>query len=448
MKKSILVLILFFTLGACKLEEINQNPNVPNDVPLSTILPGVENAMAEVFGGRIFVYSNIFAQTLEGRNNQELNVENYNPDELFVGYIWEDIYTGPMNSLNIIIQKAEESNSPHYAGVAKVLMANCLGVCTDLWGDVPFSEALDPNNVQPIYDSQAVIYDDLERLLSEAIVDLNEEESVFSPGSDDIIYLGNLQHWIAAAHALKAKYAAHQVPKDLGKIDVAINEANVAMLHQDFDLQYAYLGTEVDANPIYQYYEITPNAVIDPQFIGVMGVQDPRFDYFIDIIPFTGGESKVGAGLASPDSPIKFVSYAEMQFILAEMHARNLSIELAQSALQNGVRASLEENTLGELDQSEIDDFVTSFTLGNDLQANLELILEQKFIALFTQMEIWTDWRRTGIPSLSPNDQAVSSINPSGEIPRRFNYPINERLLNSNFPSNAPSLDVKMWWEE
>ena len=447
MKNLIYLFTVMMVFSACKLEEINENPNVPDDVPLETLLPSAQFNLAEALGGRAFRYTNIFSQHLEGVNNQELNTENYNPDELFVGYLWDDFYAGSMINLRFMIDKANEQSAPHYAGVGKVLMAANIGVVTDIWGDAPLSEALNANNVQPIYDSQAFVYEQIDQLLDEAIEDLQASESVFSPANDDIMYQGNLARWIQSAYALKARYLLHQSNVDPTKVNEALLAAQNGFNSSFEDLQYGYLGTDVDANPIFQYYEITPNAVIDIEFIGIMGIQDPRFDFFIDIIPFTGGESKVGEALASPDSPVKIVSYIEQKFIEAECLLRDNQSGSALASMQDAIRASVEDNTFGTLTQEEIDEFVSEFSFSGDFESDLELLIEQKYIALFTQTEPWVDYRRTGYPQLDPNENGVSASNPSGEIPLRLIYPQNERLLNPNVPSPIPNMQEPVWWD-
>lgn len=447
MKKTILYLMSILFLAGCELAEVNENPNVPDDVPLETLLPPAQFDLAEAIGGRAFRYTNIFSQHLEGTNNQELNTENYSPDELFVGYLWDDFYAGSMIKLRFLIDKAEAQNAPHYAGVGKILMATALGTVTDIWGAVPFSDALSADNVQPEYDSQPEVYAQIIGLLDEAMEDLQAPESVFSPGNDDVVYQGNLAAWMKAASALKARYLLHQVNVNPALTGDALNAAQGGFSSSFEDYQYSYLGTDVDGNPIFQYYEITPNAVIDAQFIGIMGIQDPRFEFFIDIIPFTGGESKVGEALASPDSPVKFISYVEQKFIEAECLLRDGQTPQAEEALQEAIRTSVEDNTFGTLTVEEVDEFVADFVLTGDLESDLELLIEQKYIALFTTPEPWVDFRRTGYPQLDPNEGAVSASNPNGEIPLRLMYPQNERLLNPNVPTPLPNMQTPLWWQ-
>ena len=61
-----------------------------------------------------------------------------------------------------------------------------------------------------------------------------------------------------------------------------------------------------------------------------------------------------------------------------------------------------------------------------------EVVITEKYKSLYgnAPVEAWVDYRRTGYPELTPNPDAVPSLNPSGIIPRRFLYPISERITN------------------
>ena len=440
---------LFFSCE--KLADINENPNVPTDVPMETLLPPAEYAMANMYGRETFTYAGIFSQQIEGTNNQELNTENYNPDELFVNNLWSDYYAGPMINLKIIIEKAAETNSPHYEGVAKVLMANCLGSLTCIWGDAPYSDALEgPDNLYPTYDPQEVIFTTIQDLLDDAITALESPESIFSPGPDDIIYNGNLQKWIKAAYSLKARYYLQTSKVNSGISSTALQMAEQGISSINGDLAYPFMGTSVDGNPIYGYYEITPNSVVDPQFINILdSLNDPRKPYLVSIIPFTGGLTKPGPAVASIDSPLEFMSYVENLFIIAECKLRDGDIISAQEFLSDAVETSMDQLSDAELDQSTIDQFISdNVQLGNDFEENLSIIISQKYIALFTQLQAWNDYRRTAYPYLYPNADGASASNPSGQIPRRLIYPQSERILNINAPIPFPNMQEKFWWDQ
>jgi len=90
-------------------------------------------------------------------------------------------------------------------------MAYLLGITTDHWGDIPYSDAFKgyESDFTPEYDTQEEIYTTIFTLLSEAVTDLNATESLFSPDTEDLIYGGDLDKWIKASYALKARFSLH-----------------------------------------------------------------------------------------------------------------------------------------------------------------------------------------------------------------------------------------------
>jgi hypothetical protein len=451
MKRIIPVIFSLFLLAACNLEEINENPNVPQDVPLSTLLPPAQKGLTDAQGGRIFRYTNIFGQQMEGVDNQELLIENYQPDELFVGNVWSDLYVGSMVNLQLIIERADAEGSPHYAGVARVLMAQALGILTDVWGDVPYDQANQgsafPN---PEYDSQEAIYGDIQGLLDRAINDLSQPESIFSPGSDDLMYNGNLDSWIRSAYVMKARYYLHITKRDPSIYTEALTALQNGYAGAGNDLLYPYLGTGTDINPLSSFFTITPYAEIDPQFIDLLNsLDDPRIDFAFEIIPFTGGRRRPGDFFAAPDAPVRLASYLEQLFLLAEAELRNGNAPGAEVALQEAVELSMNQVSGFEIPQEEIDAYRDLHAiLDGSFEENLRRIIIQKYIGMFTSPEPWTDFRRTGYPELEPNPNGSTSANPSGEIPRRLIYPQSERLRNENFPSPAPNMQERFWWDQ
>lgn len=451
MKKYTAILFVLLLGWSCKLNEINENPNIPGAVPLEALLPPTSTAMANAYGGRIYRYTNIFTNHMEGTSNQELQTDRYNVDENFVGRVWEDTYGKAMINLKIIIDQSTEEQSPHYRGVARIMMANCLGTMTSLFGDIPYSLALNvaeyPN---PAYDPQEEIYATIQSLLSEGIQDLDASESVKSPGTDDLLYFGNLDLWKKAAYVLRARYHLHLTKRNPNAASEALSYLDNGFSNSADDLKYLSLGVSADMNPIYAFFQDSPYMIIDPDFEELIeALDDPREDDLFSTIPFTGGQKKPGDYFAAQSAATPFVSYVEQLFIRAECHARTGNTGAAQSDLEDAVRESCELIGMGGIEQSEIDNYVDAqTTLSGNLQDDLKTIITQKYIALFTQAEPWTDFRRTGYPELTPNDPGVSGINPNGEIPRRIVYPQSERLFNSSVPSPIPNMQERFWWDE
>ena len=119
------------------------------------------------------------------------------------------------------MDKATEKEAYAYRGIAKIMTAMYLGVLTDHFGDIPYSQALQgAAGLKPAYDSQADIYAAIATLLQGGVADLATPSSL-SPGSDDLIHGGDLSAWATTATALGARYLNH-----LSKTSV-YNAANV-----------------------------------------------------------------------------------------------------------------------------------------------------------------------------------------------------------------------------
>jgi hypothetical protein len=119
-----------------------------------------------------------------------------------------------------------------------------------------------------------------------------------------------------------------------------------------------------------------------------------------------------------------------MQFVIAETSTDAVE---QHTAYLNGIRASFEELSLGNAEfnayvaQSEIDPGSGNLTM--------DQIMTQKYIAMFVQPEAFSDWRRTAIPNISPPSNANSDV-----VARRWFYPENEYLFNSNAPARDDDL--------
>lgn len=442
--------IVFFLFGlllvaACELEETNINPNDPTDVPVTVLLPTAMEETAENLSEEVAVIAGIFSQYFVGVDNRALTVESYLLDEAFnMNPIWQDFYNGPLNVLNIIVEKSEAEAAPHYAGVAKVLLALNLGTAASLWGDIPYSEAFQGGeDFSPAYDRQEQVYIAVQDLLDEAIQDL-QSESTLSPGDDDVIYQGDLERWRQAAYALKARYYMHTIKRDADAADKALEAISNSFQAPGQGLVYTFGFTEAEQNPWFIYFKNTPYVEIDPYFSDLLEtLDDPRQDGFIRR---SFGLERVGDYYAAEDASVPIITYPELKILEAEARLR-ADESGAGEALQEGVRTHIQEVT-GGIDEGELNAYLDAHaTLGGDKTANLRTVLQQLYLVHFTQVEGWTDYRRTGFPELQPNPDGGNPQNPGGDIPRRFIYPQNERLFNNSFPAENPNLQDRVWWD-
>lgn len=444
--KSVVILALFFLGSACELEETNINPNDPTDVPVSVLLPGAQEETAELMAEEAAVIAGIFCQYFVGVDNRATTVEAYLLDESFnMNPIWQDFYNGPLNVLSTIIEQAEAEGARHYAGLAKVLLALNLGTVSSLWGDVPYQDAFDPERtLSPAYDPQEAVYSQLQQLLDEAIEDLNAESSI-SPGDDDVIYQGDLARWERTAYALKARFFMHTIKRDGQAAEKALENISKGFQAVGDGLVYPFGFTEAELNPWYQYFRNTPYIEVDPYFSELLeDLEDPRKDAYIRR---SFGIERVGSYFASEGSPVPIMTYADQKMLEAEALLRTGQAG-AEAALQAGVRAHIQEVT-GGIAENELQAYLDNHaSLSGSQEEQLRIIVLQQYIAHYTQVEGWTDFRRTGYPELQPNEGGDNPQNPGGAIPRRFVYPQNESLYNENFPAEKPNLQDRFWWDQ
>lgn len=427
---------------------LNVNPNNPADVTMDLLLPLVEGGLAWQHGSDPSRFASLFTQHHSGVDRQHLGYyTQYTLGEGDVDNYWTNMYR-IMNNCKILIKKAEEQQSPYYAGVARILLAYSIGLVTDGFGDVPFSEALQGEaNIHPKFDAQQDIYRAIGQLLDQALRDLDAPQSIFKPGADDYFYGGDRAKWKKAAYALRARYAIHltkRSPVDASNAALAALANAFTSNNDDWVMRF---GTSVtNANPLYLFDQDRNDIRIAPFFANLLnGLNDPRRP-MIGATPKNPSDSipandDLGAFYASSTSPVVLLSYTELKFIEAEARLRTGDPAGAKAAYQDAIRASMAWFGVADAD---VQAYLANPAVVPTGDITLEHIMTQKYIALYTQFETWTDWRRTNYPSLTPLT--------GNRIPRRFPLPQSERLFNgANIPPGSTSADWKytpMWWDE
>ncbi len=441
---------------------LNTDPNNPADVSMSSIVAPIEANLAYVVGGDLARTTCGWMQQIAGLQSQAGDNDVYNISESDVNNSWSyNLYNPGMSNTKILMEKAVSQNSPHYGGVAKILMAYQLGVTTDLWGDIPYSDALaltsTNGKTKSKYDTQQTIYTTIFSLLNSAITDLNATESTFEPGAEDLIYGGDLSAWEKTAYALIARYKLHLVKSgNATYADVLTALAN-AYTSNDGDFKVVFGSAYNNSNPMFQYsqerggyvggnttYLKMLQATNDPRLPVYYALKDTSTVKGVKKLVYVGsapGELKskvspIGSNYASSASPVYLMSYTEVKFIEAEVDFQTGKIPEAVLAYNEGLKASLEREKV----------YDAAWFAANSITAatiSLEKIMNQKYLSSFLQLETFADWRRTGYPTLGLAAGAFTS-----EIPRRFPYPSDERLYNgANMPTGIKITD-HVWWDK
>ncbi len=426
--------------------DMNINPDVPSDVPMKLLIPTLEVSMAYQIGGiRAVKTTNIYMQFLNGVARQSNGEARYILSATDTDDFWRRMYYQPMMDAKTVIDKAKAQNSPHYAGVAKVCLALCLGTLTNLFGDIPYKEAFNGDEavLKPAFDSQESIYTTIDDLLKQAIDDLGSTSNTIAL-SGDLIYSNNRTSWIKAANALRARYALYR--KDYAN---ALTYAGNSFLATDkFVVNFG--TTNAEANPMYQYATVSSykndikmcKTLVDK----LNAVTDPRRTYYSKYLTGTnivgsvpGSEDANASGLGTynntASAPVVLSSYAEMQFIKAECYMKTATPDLtaAVAAYKSGVAASVLAVT-GAANTTWLDANINTITTTT---ISVQKIIEQKYIAMYSTVVPYDDYRRTGFPVLTP-------VAGAGSIPARFPYPQTEISYNSNCPVVTDN-NQKLW---
>ncbi len=453
------LLVAGLAVTSCKkfLEEVQESPNDPTAVTPDLLLTTTEVATFTAYSGQLARQSAILTQHTNGTDFQYADLANYVILEGTNNNEWNSIYSDALMNVHQIIEQFGAEN-PHYAGIARILKALNLGLATDLWGDIPNSEAFtglsDNPNFSPRFDTQSDVYAAIQTLLDEAINNLNVAAANNSkiPGADDLIHGGDVAKWRTTAYMLKARYYNHLSQRDASgsatNALAALTNAGMTGSSDDANAVFGPLGNEL--NQWYAFQNDRANYIqMGATFIDMMNASgDPRLPFFANPdssgTTYTGTAlgsrdtwtSTVGSYVASATSVAPLMTYVEAKFIEAEAKLRSGDPTGAATAHNEAVIASVLQVT-GSSDST----YEATHASESGSTITLEKIMTEKYVALFTQVESYTDWRRTGFPELTPNPNA--SIN---TIPVRFALPLDERVNNANAPTGQ-TITTPVWWD-
>ena len=449
--KIISILLTALVFSSCSKwidPSINVDPNNPTNVAMAQLVAPIEVNLAYVVGGDLARIGCEWTQQIAGLQSQAADIDIYNISEADVDNAWLwNLYSPGMINSKILIEKAEASTSPHYSGIAKVLMAYHLGVTTDLWGDIPYSDAFNgaSGQTKAKYDTQQTIYTTIFTLLNDAITDLSSTSSSFEPGTEDVIYGGDLTKWVKTAYALVARYKLH-LAKQNGATAYTEALAAIAKSYSSNgdDFKVVFGSAYSNSNPIYQSeQERSGYYAANSKIMSMLSsTNDPRLlAYFDGNVGSASGEinskaSAIGVNYASSESPVYLMSFAEIKFIEAEASLKTNDVPRAVAAYNAALKSSLDREGV----------YNATWFAANSITAatiSLEKIINQKYLSSFLQIETWSDWRRTGFPTLALAKGAVTT-----EIPRRLPYPQNERLYNGDNMPAGLTITSRVWWDK
>ncbi len=376
--------------------------------------------------GQIARTAAVWHQQMAGVQRQFSSLDIYSIGEGDLEGEWSSFYTGGgIIDARKLQAQVTALGDRRYLGIAKIYEAWLIGMAADLWGDVPYSEAV-KDVATPKLDKQMDIYAAIETLLASAITDLGAGVGA-GPGAADLVYGGNAAKWIAFAHTLRARYYLHQAELTPSNYALALAEAQLG-IQKGNDYTAFHSSVPAESNQWYQFtvidrsgYILAGEALVDT----LKNRADPRLALYYSpngsgaFVGSKPGEnndataSDLSATRADPAFRQPLVTWRENQLIIAEAAYRTGDEPTALTAL------NAERSDAG---------FPTPVVLTG--AALLAEIMTQKWIEDFQKPETFQDYNRTCLPRLTPAPGATA-------IPGRYLYPTNERNSNPNIP--APS---------
>ena len=477
MKKLSGIFLSFLLLTGCvdSLDDYNVDTKKATAVPAVTLfsnsLKGLADAITtpNVNNNNYRLYVQYWAETTY------LDEQRYNLTARTIPQaLWQSLYRDVISDLteskrivneNTLLSTEAKNNQLAQIEIVEVLAWSYL---VNTFGNVPYSEAMNPLNSLPKFDDAKTVYYSLLDRLDAAIAKLNTTGAGF--GSGDLIYKGDMTKWKAFGNSLKLRLALVIADSDPAKAKTLVAAAAPNVFTKNADkAAFPYVSTPPNYNPIAQNINpvystrqdyVATSVIIDP----MNELNDPRRSSFFTTIGgvYKGGNygfsntyanfSTIGSKIIDPTLEGLLLDYSEVEFGLAEAIERGFITGDAADHYNKGITASITYwgGTAADVAAYLAQPKVAYATATGDYKQKIGF---QKWLALYNRgLDAWLEWRRLDYPKLLP---PTGGNAPAGlQIPLRIIYPITEATLNgANLKSAADAMggdltSVKLFWDK
>ena len=356
-----------------------------------------------------------------------------------------------------------------------------------LWGNIPYSQALNIDNSLPAYDDAYTIHQDLISRVTADVKALNPDPQYGSFGNEDLYYGGNVSDWVAFGNGLLIKMAIQIADYTPAKALVTTTIQNAmagAISSPSQNAIIHYISSIPNENPLNNNLVLSgrsdyvaANTIID----AMTNFNDPRMAYYwdnnlgtADTAIYTG--ATVGASSSFPNYthvnsniandgayPHPMMTYSEIQFYLAEAAARGIITGDAATYYDNAITASIKYWCGSGVSNAQIATYLAqpgvkydATNWASDSTEAKKLIGTQAWISFYTRWYLsWTEWRRLGFPTFSEPANLNSYGSGVNTFPFRYPYPISEQTLNADNWNAAVTaqgwsvddMNQKLYWE-
>jgi hypothetical protein len=456
-------------------EELNTNPNeTVAATPASLLAPALHDVVTRNNNRALRLNNELMQVHATILDSDEIHRYVIRPGES--DYMWNNWYLQRTNFVDIY-NGALITQQKSFMGIGLILDVWVTSQITDMFGDVPYSEANKGRDylLQPKFDAQETIYKDLFAKLEEANALLAANEQMKdNEKAIDPLYAGDVAKWRKFGNSLYLRLLMRasgrpevNAPAKIKEI-VETNPGFYPIFSSNEEsaiLKYTTTLPLVSAFTNMRDYDFNGSHGLTEFFVNNLNaMEDPRITRWATLFGtgYYGIPSGYSPGnipdrqssyhLALKNEPLlgNIINYAEVQFILAEAALRGYIGGEPKTYFDRGTAAAITmwgvEVPAGHLAKPAV-----AFDPAADFEAKLEKIMLQKYFTLFfTDFQQWHEYKRTGHPVL-PIGPGVQN---GGVMPARFRYPVYVQSLNgANYSAavatmGADDINTKVWWNK
>lgn len=494
MKKIIYILSFALLFSACDkgFEELNVDPTKPNQVPVGSKLTACQlNVSGERYENwrANLIYQSTMMQHFATTAGYWAG-DKYTWDKGYASSLIDRYYESAVKSIeDILVQLDKEEKPEEMKSIARILRVFIYSRLTDLYGDVPYSEAgkaVIEGILQPKYDPQSEIYADMLKELDEATTALGSGTSGF--GDADLFYHGNQAQWKRFGYSMMLRLGLRLIKVDPAAAQSWATKAIAGgVMESNDDICYVQhtAGPEgINKNGNGETFTADNSMRMSKTFIDFLQ-DDPRLPILserfsdkstapadlkglpngldLEMLQNMTGEDNIDAYaepnrniITGEDAPMFFQTYAEVEFMLAEAAVRwGLAGGDPKPHYDKGVAAAMKMLELYKPEAAISDADIATYlaTKPFDPSKALEQINTQYWAATFlNEYESFSNWRRTGFPVLVPVNYPGNET--GGTIPRRLTYSVGDQANNPVHYQEAVDrqgpdvLTTRVWWDK
>ncbi len=453
-------------------EEINNDPNRIDRISPGTLLNPILYELATFNTRRADGFTFDIMQVALPYPSASGGLHRYDVSDGAGNSTWNTYYRWLAN-IKEMKAAALAAGDPNYEAIALTLNAWTYSLLTDSFGDVPMEEASrgEEQLFQPAFNTQKEIYTTI-------LADLETANSLFDAEAPliygtDILYGNNIEHWRKFCNSLRLRLLLRVSGKaEMNAYEELANMVNDPATYPVFtsNAEAAILqisGVAPNVSPWGRAIDFTTFRAVSEFFVDNLNAfNDPRLPLFATQARSLDGATEIGyrgipSGYDGSDNQFDFLpsnvnialvtapmvsvimTYAEVEFIKAELAQKGVITADAQQHYELGVKAAIEQ-----WGAQMPEDYFENEAAAYD--GTLARIMLQKYYALFfNDYQQWFEYRRTGYPELPKQSGMLNG----GQVPSRFRYPTTvQSSNNANYKlavesMGADDINTKVWWE-